>query len=168
MNIVRRQGSNPTAAPVPAQSQWDPFRMMRDLVRWDPFRELGPMYTGETARSLVYAPDVDVKETANAYVFKADVPGIKEKDLEVSTTGNRLTLSGKREEERHEDTSTYHASERCWGSFSRSFTLPDGIDLDHASAELKEGVLTITVPKKPEVQPKKIPFGASTPDKIKS
>jgi HSP20 family protein len=167
MNIVRRQASTPTTTAASASTQWDPLRMMREMMRWDPFQELSPMFPAEASR-LIYAPDVDVKETANAYVFKADVPGIKEKDLELSTTGNRLTLSGKREEERHEDTATYHASERSCGSFSRSFTLPDGIDLDHASAELKEGVLTITVPKKPEVMPKKIPFGASTPDKTKS
>jgi HSP20 family protein len=90
-------------------------------------------------------------------VFKADLPGMKEKDVEVSFTGNRLTLSGKREEEKREEKDNYFACERSSGSFSRSFTLPMGTDSHKATADLKEGVLTITVPKKAEVKPQKIP-----------
>jgi HSP20 family protein len=154
MNIIRRREPAPANLPVPAE--WDPFRAMRDMMHWDPFREMSPLFTAEKG---MYLPDVDVKETAGAYVFKADVPGMKEKDLEISFTGNRLTMSGKREEERREEKATYFASERSYGSFTRTFTLPVGTDVEHAVAEMKDGVLTITVPKVPEVQPKKIPVG---------
>jgi HSP20 family protein len=94
MNIIRRQ--EPTTD-MPMVTRWDPFRMMREMMRWDPYRELSPMFSMEEWKG-VFTPDVDVKETPNAYVFKADVPGMKEKDIEISLTGNRLILSGKREE----------------------------------------------------------------------
>ena len=155
MNIVRRPATTPTKLPVAAE--WDPFRAVQDMMRWDPFREMSPLFAGEKG---MFIPDVDVKETPLAYVFKADVPGMKEKDVEVSFTGNRLTLSGKREEERHEEKDTFFASERSYGAFTRTFTLPAGTVTEHASAEITDGVLTVTVPKMPEVQPKKIPVGA--------
>jgi HSP20 family protein len=155
MNIIRRR--EPAPASLPVAAEWDPFRAMREMMRWDPFQEMSPLFAGEKG---MFVPDVDVKETPTAYVFKADVPGMKEKDVEVSFTGNRLTLSGKREEERHEEKATYFATERSYGAFTRTFTLPVGTDTEHAAAEMKDGVLTITVPKMPEVQPKKIPVGA--------
>ena len=157
MNIIRRH--EPAASP-PVVSGWEPFRMMRDIMRWDPFREMAPIFSEE---KLAFIPDVDVKETPNAFIFKADVPGMKEKDIEISLAGNRLTLSGKREEERREEKETYFAMERTYGEFNRTFTLPVGTDLEHVLAELKDGVLTVTVPKIPEAQPKKIPVGGETP-----
>src|SRR5262245_52669483 len=102
MNIVRRP--MPPLAKAPAAEVWDPFRAMRELMGWDPFREMTPLLAPETG---AFTLDVDVKEMPDAYVFKADVPGIKEKDLEVTFTDNRLTLSGKREEERREEKATY-------------------------------------------------------------
>jgi len=153
MNIVRRQEQ-----PQPALARvtpWDPFQMMRDWARWDPFAEMGTMLPPAGTRN-VFVPDVDVQETPVAYVFKADLPGMKEKDVEVSMTGNRLTLSGKREEEKREDKASYHTWERSYGSFTRTFTLPAGTDGERVVADLKDGVLTVTVPKKPDVQPKKI------------
>ncbi len=147
-NLIRRnEGGTPSTS-----RGWDPFEMMRDLVRWDPFAELGT--TG--SRSLAFAPSFEVKETKDAYVFKADLPGIREDDLEISLTGSRLTVSGKREEEKHEDDDRFYAYERTYGSFSRSFTLPEGVDPDHAQADLSSGVLTVSVPKRPEVKPRKI------------
>ena len=154
MNIIRRP--EPASANLPVAAEWDPFRAMRELMRWDPFREMSPLFTAEKG---MFIPDVDVKEMPTAYVFKADVPGMKEKDVEVSFTGNRLTLSGKREEERREEKETYFATERTYGEFTRTFTLPAGTDVEHVLADLKDGVLTVTVPKVPEVQPKKIPVG---------
>src|SRR5262245_43358340 len=81
---------------------------------------------------------------------KADVPGVKESDLDVTLTGNRLTISGKREAERKEQTETYYAYERSYGDFTRAFTLPDGIDTNSVVADLKDGVLTVSVRKTPE------------------
>jgi len=133
----------------------EPLRMMRDLFRWDPFQELGRAWSSELMPTG-FNPDVEVKETPKAFLFKADLPGVQEADIEVTVTGNRLTLQGKREEEREEQSDTYYACERSYGSFTRSFTLPDGVDAEAVQAELKAGVLTVTVPKRPEVQAKRI------------
>ncbi len=154
MNIIRRQDQSVVNPSTP--TAWDPFNMMRELMRWDPFREMSPILP-TTGLVGMFVPDIDIKETPNAYIFKADLPGIKENDIQVSLTGNRLTLSGKREEEKREEKTNYFACERSYGSFSRSFTLPGGTDTAHATADLKEGVLTINVPKKPEAVAKTIP-----------
>ena len=137
-------------------SAWDPFRVMRDVLRWDPFRELEAAAASDYG---LFVPSFDVKENKEGYVFRADLPGVREDDLEISLTGNRLTISGKREQEKREQGETYYATERSYGSFSRAFTLPDGTDGDNVKAELKNGVLQVTVPKKPEVQPKRITIG---------
>jgi HSP20 family protein len=147
--VQKENGGKPVPA-APAR-EWDPFRVMRELMRWDPFTEMTPI-AGEAA----FAPAFDVKETKDAFVFKADLPGIQEKDLEVKLTQNRLSISGKREQEKSEKGETFYTYERSYGSFARAFTLPEGVDGDNIKAELKEGVLTLTLPKRPELQPKKI------------
>lgn len=150
-NITRRGGDRP------APQQPELVRRLRDLFDWDPFAEMMP-YVGRGEAGLDV--DFDVKETKDAYVFKADLPGVKEQDIDLSLTGNRLTISGKRErEEKHEDERMF-TWERSWGSFTRSFTLPEGVDAEHVSADLRDGVLTVNVPKTPETQPKKISIGA--------
>jgi HSP20 family protein len=148
--LIRR---NQTEAAPAGASIWDPFRVMRDVLRWDPYRELEAVTGGEFG---VFAPSFDVKENKEGYVFRADLPGVRDEDLEISLTGNRLVISGKREQEKREQGETYYASERSYGAFSRAFTLPDGTDPDNVKADLKNGVLQVIVPKKPEVQPKKI------------
>lgn len=154
MNIVHKASPSKESALLPRE--WDPFRTMRDLFRWDPFREMAPLATG-------FVPSVDVSESANEYVFKADVPGLKEENLEISVAGNRLTISGKREEEKKTEQDTYYALERSYGSFSRTFTLPAGVDADSVRADLAQGVLTVTVPKKAVEQPKRVAV-QSAPD----
>lgn len=122
---------------------------------WDPFRQMAPFWPEE--QPARFAPDFEVKETKEGFVFKADVPGIEEKDLEVTMTGNRLTVTGKREAEMEERTDTYYACERSYGRFTRSFTLPQGAGGgDRIRAELNQGVLTLVLPKKPELQPRRI------------
>lgn len=138
---------------------WDPFRAMRDWMRWDPFREMAPLL-GRTERE--WMPAFEVRENKDAYVFTADVPGMKPEDIEVSLTGNRLSISGKRESQKEHKDDTYYTYERSYGSFSRAFTLPEGIDTEHLKSELKDGVLTLVVPKKPEAQAKKIPIATAT------
>ena len=135
-------------------STWDPWRTMRDLMRWDPFREMAPAYS--TFERATFAPTFDVSENKDAYVFKADVPGVKKEDLDISITGNRLSVSGKREWDHETKNDTYYAYEREYGSFSRSFTLPDGADFEHVKTSLDNGVLSLWIPKKPESQAKKI------------
>jgi HSP20 family protein len=147
-NLIRR---SETGALEPSRLI-DPFDVMNELMRWDPFRELGVV----SNRSVAFVPTFEVKETKDGYVFKADLPGIKEKDLDISLTGNRLTVAGRREEEQRQEEERYFAYERSYGSFSRSFTLPEGVDAENVQAELKDGVLTLNVAKKPEVKAKKI------------
>src|SRR5262249_34538735 len=112
-----------------------------------------------------YLAAFEVKETVHAFVIKADVPGIKDADLEINVTGNRLTIAGKREAEKEEKGDRFYLYDRTYGKFTRAFTLPDGVDLLHIHAELKEGVLTLIVPKLPEVQPKKINVNVETAPK---
>jgi len=126
---------------------------MRSLLNWDPFQEMAPLLQRMRTE---FVPDFEIKETKEGYLFKADVPGVKQSDLDVSLSGNRLTISGKRESEREEKSETYYACERSYGSFSRSFTMPEGADPNAVSADLKDGVLTISIRKRAEVQPKKI------------
>jgi HSP20 family protein len=139
--------------------EWDPFRMMEALLRWDPMRSEGG--SGFLSEAADFAPRLDVKETKDAYLLKADLPGMTDKDVEVTVTGNVLTIAGQREEERREEGDRYYATERSYGRFARSLSLPDGADLDNLKAELKEGVLTLQIPKRPEVQPKRITIGTS-------
>ncbi len=131
---------------------WDPFEMMRDLSTWDPFQRMLAPWSGRDR----FVPSFEVRETPDSYLFKADLPGVKEEDLDISVTGNRLTITGKRQEEERQEGETYYAVERSYGSFSRTFTLPEGCDLDHVKAELNQGVLTLVVPKKEAIKSKHI------------
>jgi HSP20 family protein len=142
------------AKPAYAATRWDPFNVVRDFMRWDPFLEIAPLAPMD--RIAEFDAAFEIKEMKEGYLFKADVPGIKENDLTINLTGNRLTVSGKREEEKKQEHETYFSYERSYGSFTRSFTLPDGVDGDKVNASLKDGVLSILVPKKPEAQPKKV------------
>lgn len=156
MNIVHKPASNPSSALSTASSApsfFDPFRAMREMMRFDPFAEMSLAGNGA---ALAFNPDFEVKETSEGYQFRADVPGLKEKDLEISMTGNRLTISGHRDSDKREENDRYYLYERSYGSFARSFTLPDGIDASKVNAELKEGVLTLLVPRRPDAQPRKI------------
>lgn len=158
---VRKSGDKP-ATTAQDSTTWDPWRTMRALLAWDPFREMAP-FPALDERAIALSPAFDVKETKEAYLFKADVPGIQEKDLEVTMTGNRLNVSGKRDQEKEEKSDRYYTYERSYGSFTRSFTLPEGADTDQLRASLESGVLTIAVPKKAEVQARKIAVKAETP-----
>jgi HSP20 family protein len=139
--------------------EWDPFRVMDQLLRWDPYQGTAPAFN-QMRQQQGFVPQFDVRETPDAYVFQADVPGIQEKDLDISLTGNRLSISGKRDVENRQQTDSYHLYERSYGTFSRSFTLPDTADMTRANADMKDGVLTITLPKRVEAQPRKLTVGA--------
>ena len=140
---------------APATEALAPLRMMRRLLGWDPFQEMAPFIAAEEP-GLTFMPAFEVKETKDAYEFRADIPGVAERDIELTVTGNRLTISGSREAEVEDKTDRYFATERLYGSFVRTFTLPDGVDPDQVTATLVSGVLRVVVPKKPETQPKKI------------
>ena len=136
-----------------ADAYRSPFQLMRDMLR-DPFGMMTPLQNDLSAA-------FEVRETADAFVFEADVPGIKQDDIDVQLHGNRLQVSGKREYE-HEDRQNdrYYTYERSYGDFSRVFTLPDNVDLEHVQSTLDNGVLKLHVPKKPGAQPRKIEIGA--------
>jgi HSP20 family protein len=137
------------------RDNWDPFRVVESLLGLDPFRGTFP----PVPRGSEFAPRFDVKETKEAYVITADLPGVKDADVDISLHGNVLTITGKREGERRDEAEKYYAVERNYGSFARSFGLPDSVDSEHVAADLKHGVLTVNVPKRPEAQPRKIAIG---------
>lgn len=157
MTNISVRKETPTPATAPRVPEWEGSRLMRSLLGWDPFREMSPDYGSRIlAEESDYAPAFDVKETNEGFLFRADVPGIQEKDLQITVNGNRLSVSGTREREEKQQTDTYYAYERTFGSFTRSFVLPAGADVANAKAELKDGVLNLLVPKRPEEQPKTI------------
>ena len=152
-NIAVQKNQTPAARP---RRDTEPSRMLRALFGWDPFREMEPFFTPQMLAEDQYLPAFDVKETQDGFHFQADVPGVKDGDIAIQVNGNRLTISGKRESEEKKQTDTYYTYERSYGSFSRTFTLPDGADIQLARADLKDGVLSVIVPKKPEQLPKTI------------
>jgi HSP20 family protein len=149
MNLLRRdpRGGNALATPT-----LEPFGLVRNLLRWDPFREQDLNIDFQPG----FLPSFDIQETPEAYLFEGDIPGISKDDLDINLVGNRLTIAGKREAKSRKEGDTYFTMERSFGAFTRSFTLPEGVDGGKVQADLKDGVLMITIPKVPEVQPKKI------------
>jgi HSP20 family protein len=143
---------------------------MTVLTRWEPFREFSTLqdrinrvfresYTGSHDDSLTtssFAPAVDVYEDEHKVSLKIEVPGIEEKDIDVRVENNTLTVHGERKIEKEEKEENYRRVERQYGSFTRSFTLPQTVDNDNVSANYDKGVLKITLPKKAEAKPKQI------------
>ena len=146
------------------------------IVRWEPFRDLlttqrefdrlfneafSPM-SGETEVSTrSWAPPVDIYETEDAIVLKAELPGIDPKDVEVRVEDNTLYLKGERNYEKEVKEQNYHRVERSYGSFARSFSLPNSISAEKVKAEYKDGLLTLTMPKREEAKPKTIKIDVS-------
>lgn len=155
-NLIRRLSEEPES--LTPELEWEPLRAMRELMRWDPFREFERAFMAPERRK--FAPDFEVKETAEAFVFCADVPGVKEDDVDISLTGNRITVRGtRRAEVEHREGERYYACERSYGTFVRSFVLPEEADPESATAELASGVLTLTIAKRTEIKTKKISLG---------
>jgi len=149
MNLIRRENR---ATPATLAPTFEPFGLMRHFLRWDPFRDLDFNMDLQTA----FTPSFDIRETPEAYVFEADLPGIKREDVDINLTGNRITLTGKREAQARKEGDNCFMMERSYGSFTRSFNLPDGVDPAKVTADLKDGVLTLVLSKIPEVKPKRI------------
>ncbi len=142
-----------------------------NIIRWDPFRDLATLrermnrlfeeaYTSRGEEKDMVAstwnPSVDIYETENELVLKAELPGIDEDDIEIKLEDNTLTLKGDRKFEKETKEENFHRIERSYGSFYRSFTLPRNIDQDKIKAESESGILKITMPKKAELKPKKV------------
>jgi len=142
-NLTRRENGN-------RQLSRDPFAFARDIFGWDPFGE----YRGQPAPT--FAPRFEVKEREDAYVFTADLPGVKDEDLDISVHQGVLTVSGSRKADEKKEGEQYYLYERAYGSFSRSFALPEVADTDRVDAQLANGELTVTIGKKQEAKPRKI------------
>jgi HSP20 family protein len=152
----------PTASPGPPEGPIDPWASFRNEMDrlFDRFtgisgapslRRMSGMerYEGTSGFTI---PPVDITDDDKAYKIAAELPGMSEKDIEVSLTGDMLVLKGEKRQEREEKEKNRYLSERSHGTFQRSFVLPEGIDRDRISAEFSKGVLTLTMPKTPEAQ----------------
>jgi HSP20 family protein len=139
-----------------ALTKWNPFRTSSGiedwgpLARWSPFREMERMQREMDQ----WAPCVDVTEDGKEFVVKAELPEVKKEDVKVTVENDVLTIRGERKAEKEEKGRKYHRIERSYGSFERSFTLPEATDASKISSEFKDGVLTVHLPKNPNARPK--------------
>ncbi|MEC4889594.1 MAG: Hsp20/alpha crystallin family protein [Nitrospira sp.] len=144
---------------------------MSALMRWDPFRELEDMSDRlnrmfarpalrtngkETLTVADWVPTVDISETEGEYVIKAELPEVKKDDVKVTLEDGVLTIQGQRRQEKEEKTTKYHRIERSYGTFVRSFSLPDQVNESGVKAEFKEGMLNLHIPKSEKAKPRAI------------
>jgi HSP20 family protein len=148
----------------PAAQAWHPLESLRREIDrlfedfgsdfWRaPFRrplDVAPFWRREW--TLGVTPAVDIVEKDNAYEVTADLPGMDEKNIEVKVANGMLTIKGEKREEKEEKKKDYYLQERHFGSFQRSFRVPEGVDADKINAQFKKGVLTVTLPKTVEAQ----------------
>lgn len=146
--VTRRENGNRSAA---SSSARDPFALARELFGWDPYG-----YGGRTAGAQAFTPAFEVRERPDAFLLRADLPGVKEADIDVSVNNGVLTVSGVRNQEDRQEGESYYLFERSYGNFTRSFALPDTADTDKIDAQLDDGVLTLTISKKVQAKPRKI------------
>jgi HSP20 family protein len=147
------------------------------LVRWDPIRELDSLQgdmnrlfdrffeggrgaNGSTSGRWI--PAMDLVETDDHLVLRGDLPGMTEDDVDIEIKDNVLTVSGERKSEQEERAEGYHRVERSFGRFSRSLTLPQGIDPDKVEAKFENGVLEVQIPKPAEAKPTRVQIGKGT------
>jgi HSP20 family protein len=150
------------------------------IVRWEPLRELGtlqsemnrlfstafdgPTPTGATMRR--WMPPMDLVESGDDFVLRADLPGMGEEDVNIELEDSTLTISGERKAEHEAQGEGFYRVERATGSFSRSLTLPKGVDPEAVSARFDRGVLEVRIPKPAERKPRKISIGGTEPAAI--
>ena len=141
------------------------------IVRYDPFRDLrtlqeevNRLFSTNLSRSFgdegigrgAWAPSVDIYENKDQIVLEAELPGMKQEDFDLSIENNIITLRGERKFEKTEETDNYHRVERSYGSFTRSFTLPQTVSAEGATADYSNGVLRVTLPKREETKARRI------------
>jgi len=151
------------------------WRMPRRITPWHSFKELEdtmrhfddmfahpllPIWRRVPSKEEEWAPAIEVFEKNDKYVVKADIPGVKEEDVDVSVVGDTLTIRGKREAEHEVKEEDYYCCERSYGSFFRSIALPSNVDAKKIDASFEDGVLEVSLPKTAEVKPKKIAVSA--------
>ena len=141
------------------------------IVRYDPFRDLrtlqeevNRLFSTNLTRAFgdegigrgAWAPSVDIYENKDQIVLEAELPGMKQEDFDLSIENNVITLRGERKFEKTDETDNYHRVERSYGSFTRSFTLPQTVSAEGANAEYSNGVLRVTLPKREETKARRI------------
>jgi HSP20 family protein len=146
--------------------------MNNQIVQWNPFQELEQMHTrlaslfetgqanGRHGRALpslpLWAPVVDITEDDGAYLLKAELPGVRKEDVHVTVENGVLTIAGERRQEQEEKTRKFHRVERSYGSFTRSFDLPENIDAEKIEARFRDGLLAVAIAKSPGARPRQI------------
>jgi HSP20 family protein len=128
------------------------------LIRWEPLKEIEELFgrswprptirTGQLLGVGDWHPRVDISENDGQYLVKADIPGVAKEDIKITVDNDVLTIQGERKQEQEEENKHFHRVERFYGSFIRSFTLPDDADAAALKAVAQEGQLTVTIPKK--------------------
>ena len=136
-------------------SHFDPLANLRLFE--DAFSRL----LNEPQSNRPWSPSVDIYETENELVLKADLPEVDSKDIDVRVENQTLTIAGQRSFEKQDSVKGYHRIERSYGSFVRSFAVPNTFDTDHIGAAFKNGVLTVTLPKKEAARPRQIKVEAT-------
>jgi HSP20 family protein len=164
---VKNEGAKPEPSAPAARRELSPFDRLRSEIDrlfddfgagpWrSPFRRdvfhVEPFWRGDIRWGKV--PAVDIAEGKQGYEITAELPGIDEKNVEVKYANGMLTIKGEKRDEREEKKENYYLSERTYGSFQRSFSVPEGVDPDKVEASFKSGVLTVKLPKTPEAQKK--------------
>lgn len=148
-----------------------------NLVKWNPFGELEDISNRlnqifgrsaaqagaghETMKVVDWAPSVDISETDKAYLIKAEIPEVKKEDVKVTLDNGMLTIQGERKMEKEEKDKKYHRIERSYGSFVRSFRIPDGVDESKTKAEFKDGMINVTLPKSEKAKTKSVEIAVS-------
>lgn len=148
------------------------------ITRFDPFREINALHNAMT-RALqtagtgtgfgdeltttgTFVPPVDIYEDENSLSLRLEIPGMKQDDLDIRLENNTLTVRGERKFETEEKEENFHRIERRYGSFSRSFTLPNTVDTESVRADYKDGILSIEMAKRAETKPKQIKIGVGS------
>lgn len=142
-------------------TQWQPYRQMEDFFdRYNTMfsRPLGRMieFNGNNGDNIKWSPAADISETDKEFLIKAELPEVKRKDVRVSVSDGVITITGERKMEKKEKDETIHRVETYYGKFSRSFTLPENVNSDKVTAESKDGVLRVHLPKMKVPKAKKI------------
>ncbi len=143
---------------------------MKEITRWDPFKEISSLreeidrlfdsFFGRkfflAEREHIFSPAIDVEETEDSFIIRAEVPGMKKEDIKVTIDENGLSISGERKREKEEKGKTYHRIEISYGKFKRYIPFPKEVQPDKAKAKCKDGILEIEVPKSEKARPKEI------------
>jgi HSP20 family protein len=137
-------------------TRYNPFELNEFATPLRLFNDSVNRIFSDSAATRPWTPNVDIKETENEIVLHADVPGIDEKDIDIKLEDGTLTLKGERKFEQEKKGEGYHRIERGYGSFVRCFSVPDSVDPEHVKAAYKNGVLTVTLPKKEVAKPRSI------------